>query len=61
MLNVTLAAEYRRILVIKRICLFYRIYDGPTITVSDGRDIFPKSFTPFYVLVELRPAFNIIF
>jgi hypothetical protein len=28
MLNFTLAAEYRSIVVIKRICLFCRIYDG---------------------------------
>ena len=60
MLNVTLAAEYRRIVVIKIICLFYLIYDGPTITVFDGMNIFPTSFAPFFVLVELRPAFTFI-
>jgi len=60
MLNVIIAAEYRRIEVIKRICLLYRSYDGPTITVFDGRNIFPVSFTPFYVLVELRLAFIFI-
>jgi len=60
MLDVTFAAEYRRTVVIKRISLFYQIYDGPTITVFDGRNVFPISFTPFYVLVELRPAFSFI-
>ena len=30
MLNLTLAAEYRRIVLIKRICIFYRIYDEPS-------------------------------
>jgi hypothetical protein len=60
MLNFTLAAEYRGIVVIKRICPFYRIYDGPTITVFDGRDIFPRSFTPLYVLLTLRPAFTFV-
>jgi hypothetical protein len=58
MLDVTLGAEYRRIIVIKRISLFYRICDEPTMTVFDDRNIFPISFTPFYVLVELRPAFT---
>ena len=61
MLNFTLAAEYRSIVFIKRICLFYRIYDGPTITVFDGRNIFPRSFTPLYVLVEIRPALPSLF
>jgi hypothetical protein len=56
MLGVTLVAEYRRIKVIKRIRLLYRICNEPTITVFDGRNIFPVSFPPFYVLVELRPA-----
>jgi len=60
MLNITLTAEYRRKVVIKRISLFYRIYVGPTITVFDGRNIFPISFTPFKILVELRPAFTFI-
>ena len=56
MLNVTLAAKYRRIVIIKGICILYRNYDGPTITLFDGRNIFPESCTPFYVLVKLRPA-----
>jgi len=60
MLDVTLAAEYQRIVVINRISLFYRIYDGLTITVSDDRNIFPISFVPFYILVELRPASTFI-
>ena len=59
MLDVTLVAEYRRLIVIKRISLFYWICDEPTITVFDGRNIFPISFTPSYVLVELRPAFTV--
>jgi len=58
MLGFTLAAEYRRIIVIKRISLLYRICNEPTITVFDGRNIFPISFPPIYVLVELRQAFT---
>jgi hypothetical protein len=58
MLDVTLASEYRRIIVIKRIRLFYPICDEPTMSVFDSRNIFPISFTPFYVLVELGPAFT---
>jgi hypothetical protein len=60
MLDVTLAAEYKKIIVIKRMSLFCRINDGPTITVFDGMNIFPISFTSFYAPVELRPAFTFI-
>jgi hypothetical protein len=60
MLNFTLAAEYRSIVVIKRTSLFNRFCDGLTITVFDGRNIFPRPFTALYVLVELRPAFTFI-
>ena len=58
MRDVALAAEYRRITVIQKISHFYRICDGPSITVFDGRNIFPVLFTPFYVLLELRAAFT---
>ena len=58
MWDVTLAAEYRRIIEIKRIRLFYRFCDGPSITVFDGRNIFPMSFALFYILVEIRPVFT---
>jgi hypothetical protein len=47
MLDVTLAAEYLRIIVIERISLYYRICDEPTMTVFDGRYVFVISFTPF--------------
>jgi len=50
MLDVTLAAEYRRIIVIKRTSLLYRICNEPTITVFDSRNIFPLSFPPVYVI-----------
>jgi len=60
MLDVTLAAEYRRIVVIKRIILCCQIYDGPTIAVFEGRNIFPIFFRPFYVLVQLRLPFTFI-
>jgi len=43
----SLAAEYCRVIVIKRIGLFYRICDDPSIAVFDGRYTFPISFTPF--------------
>jgi len=53
MLSVTLAAEYRRIIIkIKRISLLYRICNEPTITVFDVSNIFPISFLPFYVIVD---------
>jgi hypothetical protein len=51
MLDVTFDAEYRRIVIIKRISLFYRIYNETTITIFNGKSIFPTPFTPFYVLV----------
>ena len=60
MLGVTIIAEYRRIIVMKRINLFCQICDEPTITVCDGRNIFPISFMPFYILVEFRQAFTLI-
>jgi len=58
MRNIVLAAEYCRIVEIKSIGLFYRICDNPSITVFDGRNIFPVSFTPFYVSTKLSPAFT---
>jgi len=58
MLDVALTAAHRRTVVIKQFSLFYLIYDWLTITVLDGRNIFPASFAPFYVLVELRPTFT---
>jgi len=60
MLNVAVPPEYRRVVVIKRIYLLYQIYDGPNITVFDGRNIFPISVMSFYLLVELRPEFTFI-
>jgi len=57
MKNIALAAEYCRIIGVKRIGLFYRVCDDPSVTVLDGGDIFPISVTPFYVFVEIRPAF----
>ena len=57
MKNIALVAEYCRIIEVKRIGLFYRVCDDPSVTVLDGGDIFPISFTPFYVFVEIRPAF----
>jgi len=56
--GVTFAAEYRRIIVIQKIGLFYRICDEVTITLFDGRNVFPISFTPFYVLEDLSLAFT---
>jgi len=59
MLDVTLAAEYRRIVVIKELA-FSVGSDGSKITVFDDRNIFRISFTPFYLLVELGPTFTFI-
>jgi hypothetical protein len=57
--NIALAAEYCRIIEAKRIGLFYRVCNDPFVTVLDGGTIFPISFTPLYVFVELRPAFSL--
>jgi hypothetical protein len=60
MWDVTLAAEYRRIIEIKRIRLFHQFCDGTSITVFDCRNICLMPFVPFYILVELRPAFTFL-
>jgi len=59
MKNIALVAEYFRIIEVKRIGFFYRDCDDPSVTVLDGGDIFPISFTPFYVFEEIRPAFTL--
>jgi len=46
MKNVALAAEYCRIIGVKRIGLFYRVCNDPSVTVLDGGSIFLISFTP---------------
>jgi len=58
MKNIVLAAEYCRIIGVKRIGLFYRVCNNPSVTFLDGGNIFLISFTPFYVFVENRPAFT---
>jgi len=58
MKNIAFAAEYYRIIKVKRIELFYRVCNVPSDTVLDGGNIFLISFTPFYVFVEIRPAFT---
>jgi len=57
MKNIALAAEYCRIIGVKRVGLFYRVCNHPSATVLDGGNIFLISFTSFYVFVEIRPAF----
>ena len=57
--NISLAAEYCRVIEIKLIGLFYRICDYPSITFIDGRNNYPISITPFFVSVEHIPAFTI--
>jgi len=59
MKNIALAAEYCRIIGVKRIGLFYRVCNNPSVTVLDGGNIFPISFTPFYIFVEIRPAYTL--
>jgi hypothetical protein len=58
MKNIALAAEYCRIIRVKRIGLFYRACNDPSVTVLDGGNIFLISFMPFYVFLEIRPAFT---
>jgi len=50
MKEIALAAEYCRIIGNKRIGLFYRVSNGPSVAVLDGGNIFPISFTPFMYL-----------
>jgi len=57
--NIALAAEYCRIIGVKHIGLFYGVCNDPSVTVLDDGNIFLISFTPFYVFVEIRPAFNL--
>jgi len=59
MKNIALAAEYCRVIRVKRIGLLYRVCNDPSVTVFDGGNIFLVSFTPFYVFVEKRPAFTL--
>jgi len=58
MKNIALAAEYCRIIRVKRIGLFCHICNDLFVTVLDGGNIFPISFMPFNVFVEIRPAFT---
>ena len=57
--NIALAAEYCRVIRVKPIGLSYRVCNDPSVTVLDGGNIFPISFTPFYVFIEIRPAFTL--
>jgi len=59
MKNIAFAAEYCRIIGVKRIDFFYRVCNDPSVAILDGENIFPTSFTPFYVFVEIRPAFTL--
>ena len=61
MKNIALAAEYCGIIGVKIIGLFYRVCNDPSVTVLDGGNIFLISFTPFYVFVEIRPAFALFY
>jgi len=59
MKNIALVAEYYLIIGVKHIGLFYRVCNDPSVTVIDGGNIFRISFAPFYVFVEIRPAFTL--
>jgi len=59
MKNIALVAEYCRITEVKRSGLSYRVCNDPSVTVLDGGNIFPISFTPFYVFVEIGRAFTL--
>ena len=56
---IALAAEYCRIIAVKRIGLFYRVCNDQSVRVLDGGNIFLISFTPFNVFVEIRPTFTL--
>ena len=57
MKNIALVAEYFRIIEVKRIGLFYRVCDDPAVTVLDGGDIFPISFTPLSIWLNVGLLF----
>jgi len=57
MKNVALAAEYCEVIGFKIIGILYRICNYPSVTILDGGNIFLIFFTPFYVFVEISPAF----
>jgi hypothetical protein len=59
MKNIALAAEYRRVIRVRRIGLFYRVCNEPSVTVLDGGNIFPISFMPFYMFVGIRQAITL--
>jgi len=59
MKSIALAAEYCRIIGVKRLGLFYRVCNDPSVTVLDGGNILLISSTPFYVFVEIRPTFTL--
>ena len=61
MKNIALAAEYCRIIGVKRIGLFYRVCNDPSVTDLHGGNFLSISFTPFYVFVEIRPTFTQFF
>ena len=61
MKNIALVAEYCRIIGVKRIGLYYRVCDDPSVTVLGGGNIFPISFTPFYIFVDPLPITHIYF
>jgi hypothetical protein len=60
-LDVLLAAEYRRMIGIKGVGLICRIGNKSAITVFNCRNIFPVSWTLFYIWVERCPAFTFVF
>jgi len=59
MKNIDLAAEYCRIIGVENIELCYRVCNDSSVTVLDGGNIFAISLTPFYVFVEITPAFTL--
>jgi hypothetical protein len=59
MKNIALAAEYRRVIRVKLIGLFFRVCSYPSVTVLHGGNIFPISFMPFYIFVEIIPAITL--
>ena len=60
MKNIAIVAEYCRIVGFKSLGLFYRVCNDPSVTVLDGGSIFRISFGPFYVFVNIRPAYTLV-
>jgi len=58
--NIVLTVEDCRVIGVKHICLFRRVCKDTSVTVLDGWNILPTSFTSFNVFVEISPTITLI-